>query len=79
MTDKLTELKAYCVVCQGEHEPLKACPFCGGDDAWIWPTGVLFPNMPKGFGVTCKNCNAGGHWDENRKEAIKAWNRRAND
>ena len=52
---------------------LKSCPFCGGEaytdsDGWrVW------------WGVKCADC--GRHSEEFRteKEAIEAWNRRAED
>lgn len=59
---------------------LKPCPFCGGEVQ-------LFKDDWDKYGAHCKECQAtvGVHLGEgwramlaNRKEAVTAWNRRAN-
>lgn len=51
-------------------EELKPCPFCGGeayldDDGW--------------FQVICENCRACVRLENNRSDAVAAWNRRVLD
>ena len=55
------------------EEKLKPCPFCGGE-AFLWRTNhIVF--------IQCSNYNANSHLVEvrakNDKDAIEAWNRRA--
>lgn len=52
---------------------LKPCPFCGGE-AEYRPVGFL--SDPCGY-VKCKNCGVKQYWYSPKKEAIEAWNRRA--
>ena len=52
-------------------EQLKPCPFCGGKAKVI-----LFM---RNYGVACTKCLGGivPHHEQTKHEAIKAWNRRA--
>ena len=68
------------------NDKLKPCPFCGSDAEL--QTDVRFPRnmcVPKrAYEVFCTNYDCIiGRVDEryytNKEEAIKAWNRRAND
>jgi Lar family restriction alleviation protein len=54
---------------------LKSCPFCGGE-AEYRPAGGL--SETNGY-VRCKNFCCEQHWYSPKKEAIEAWNRRAED
>lgn len=54
---------------------LKPCPFCGGNKLVI--------HGPQAFWIVCRECGAEGPtpsslW-KTKKEAAKAWNRRAKD
>ena len=57
---------------------LKPCPFCGNRDVGI--SGVL-PQFGEEmhYKVICFNCNAQTRVCAKRDNAIKAWNRRAED
>ena len=52
---------------------LKPCPFCGAD-AELYQT-----NDTRNFRVICQKCPAsvGRYWYHRKADAIKAWNRRA--
>ena len=54
---------------------LKPCPFCGGK-AEYRPAGGL--SDAYGY-VRCENLCCEQHWYSKEKEAIEAWNRRAED
>ena len=51
-------------------EKLKPCPFCGGKNIRIWKTSAPF--------VSCDDCLANTRCALTKKEAVKYWNRRAN-
>lgn len=53
---------------------LKPCPFCGGTDLTIRKGKYMWM-------VVCNNadCNAYGGCKHYKKDAIEAWNRRAED
>lgn len=59
---------------------LKPCPFCGGE-----AEAVYAPNDINRWGVQCKSCGCTvevEEWkgvEDTRGNAIKAWNRRAED
>lgn len=58
-------------------EDLKPCPFCGNS----WPA-IGQEREYSTFGtiyVYCTNCRASGPSMPSKKEAIEAWNRRADD
>lgn len=52
---------------------LKPFPFCGGE-------AKVFETDLKTFRVICKKCpcSVGRYWYYKKREAIEAWNRRAN-
>lgn len=50
---------------------LKPCPFCGGE-ATLNETTILGLS----YNISCANCN-GTNYNSTQKEAIKAWNTRA--
>ena len=54
---------------------LKPCPFCGGKDSGILTTSY----DGYWFAVFCENCMAHTRKCRQEKDAIEAWNRRAND
>lgn len=49
-------------------EELKPCPFCGGEAILEWEGDS--------YVISCKECNAEITFEQTRKSAIKAWNRR---
>lgn len=52
---------------------LKPCPFCGGE-----ATLYRVPNTPMVlYGVKCEKCDCRIHPRVLRKDAVYAWNRRA--
>ena len=54
---------------------LKPCPFCGGKD-----TGTLTTSYDGyWYAVFCENCMAQTRKCRQEKDAIEAWNRRANE
>ena len=55
---------------------LKPCPFCGGTPKVV--AGGFRPDPPTYY-VYCHRCGASGGVCDTKKEAIAAWNRRAND
>lgn len=52
-------------------EKLKPCPFCGGKSIHIWRTSTPL--------VSCNDCLANTACALTEEEAVKYWNRRAND
>lgn len=52
-------------------EELKPCPFCGGKNIHIWNTNTPY--------VQCYDCLASTACGNTNEEAIKIWNRRADD
>lgn len=53
-------------------EELKPCPFCGDKTVYVyWREEQYF--------VSCNNCDCEGGKQDTQEEAIKAWNRRADD
>lgn len=60
-----------------QKKELKPCPFCGGE-AKIHTSEEFFLIDKKKFSsVFCKNCQATSRYFNTSKEAIEAWNRRA--
>ncbi len=61
-------------------EELKPCPFCGDKADMIENSGRV-KNQPKSFHPCCHNRECimfiGAQWYNSEKEAINAWNRRA--
>lgn len=56
-------------------EELKPCPFCGGEAVLVDSgTDILI----RCYCISCRNCRCNSDWLKTRKEAIGAWNRRAN-
>ena len=53
-------------------EELKPCPFCGSGSLKI-----RYKITDRAFYIECQNCGGCGSIDGDLKEAIKAWNRRA--
>ena len=51
------------------NEELKPCPFCGGKNMRIWNTSTPW--------VSCDDCLANTAYGTTKEEAIKIWNRRA--
>ena len=56
-----------------EHYKLKPCPFCGSKHIDITNFGEVM------WFIQCDDCNATFPECDTKKEAIEAWNRRAND
>jgi len=56
---------------------LMPCPFCGVDAAGIVTSTVFFYARPKGYVVSCDNCDAVGPYKKIRDAAVLAWNLRA--
>ena len=56
------------------ENPLKPCPFCGGEKIAIGPEPEY---SIYGMFVYCKNCKASGPLKQSKAVAIKVWNRRA--
>ena len=54
---------------------LKPCPFCGGEAEYKMAGGI---SADYGY-VRCKKFCCEQHWYSLEKEAIEAWNRRAED
>ena len=54
-----------------KHE-LKACPFCGLDEARLVSFGTI-------AWVACGNCDAEAANTDTEDDAVAAWNRRAGD
>ena len=52
-----------------EFQPLRECPFCGGE-------AEATEYNDSDYTIMCKNCHAEIGWRE-KAEAIAAWNRRA--
>lgn len=62
----------------GETKKLLPCPFCGGGPVWDYYTVGVWDESEDRWNVTCDTC--GITFEEGfktRKEAIEAWNRRA--
>ena len=55
---------------------LKPCPFCGEKPR---PAATGFYPDPPVYYIYCDGCGASGRMCNTEKEAIAAWNRRAND
>ena len=49
---------------------LKSCPFCGSDK-------LIIPDLFSHIVVSCDGCGTDGPAKKNEKDAIKAWNTRA--
>ena len=58
-------------------EELQPCPFCGGEARKRNVEHTLLGDTY--WGITCINCNCGTAGYLNYNNAVKAWNRRAND
>lgn len=52
-------------------EELKPCPFCGGKNIRIWNISTPW--------VSCDDCLANTACAPTEEEAVKYWNRRADD
>jgi len=52
---------------------LKNCPFCGANEAWVWPYDVDGGTC---FSVHCRECGMGNYGYDTSEEAEDAWNRR---
>lgn len=67
------------MVCEKCEKPkkaeLKPCPFCGGKDSGILTTSY----DGYWYAVFCENCMAQTRKCRQEKDAIEAWNRRAED
>jgi Lar family restriction alleviation protein len=59
-----------------EHNELKKCPFCGNKANNF--LSYDFIKKQSRYIVCCSKCNATMNY-RNKKSAITAWNRRAND
>ena len=59
-------------------DKLKPCPFCGGEDVDLLEN-IEIQGVKVCF-VNCKSCQANGtmYLTSKKREAIAAWNRRAN-
>jgi Lar family restriction alleviation protein len=58
----------------------KTCPFCGGHDIEVYEHyGKAAGLEYGGFYPECTKCGCRLNYYETREEALKAWNRRAND
>ena len=57
---------------------LKPCPFCGGEAEEKSQTASLF-NTRNVWYIRCKSCHSTGEPKWHPKQAIEAWNRRAED
>lgn len=55
---------------------LLPCPFCGGEADLDEIPGSPFTTETYSWGAGCKDCNI-GWYNENKAEAIAAWNKRA--
>ena len=56
---------------------LKPCPFCGGENVEVFhPKYNPFIGL---YQVQCYDCHFGYKQCHTEKEAVAAWNRRAND
>ena len=51
------------------------CPHCAGE-ASVHRTGIFTPGTKKGFAVVCNDCGSIGSWQEEKNDAIAAWNLR---
>lgn len=60
-------------------EELKSCPFCGGEDLEKQQWRTYDARHPECFGVCCTYCGGRGGDEWSEAEAVKTWNRRAND
>ena len=59
---------------------LKPCPFCGGEAFVYKRSWSVWHTSPTDYTVICADCRAGvRHYFSKEAEAIKAWNRRAED
>ncbi len=61
-------------------EKLKPCPFCGSTDILDFNNAemAIGPNSIN-YGLICIECDARTGWYYTVDEAVKAWNRRADD
>ena len=61
-------------------EQLKPCPFCGCTDICDYSNAGLAIG-PKSicYGLFCVECDASTGWHNTLDEAVKAWNRRADE
>lgn len=57
---------------------LKPCPFCGGNNVGVWHE-FWYVAERDDYAVQCYDCHFGLSIKHTEKEAIEAWNRRAND
>jgi Lar family restriction alleviation protein len=57
-------------------EKLKPCPFCGSSHVLAEDFEEFDMGM---YWIRCGDCGAGCSTKDTTEEAIKAWNRRAND
>jgi len=57
-------------------EPLKPCPFCGGE-AGNWSRGSFQHSVQCNEGEPNDWCKVSTHWCESKETATAAWNRRA--
>lgn len=57
---------------------LKPCPFCGGVAELYEHKTFINPLALSGFYIKCQGCKVTTAYYKTAKEAIKKWNRRAN-
>lgn len=55
---------------------LKSCPFCGGNNVEV-RCQTFVGIYRKDYAVFCYDCHFGLAWKDTEREAIEAWNRRA--
>lgn len=63
-----------------EEIELKPCPFCGATaegEPLMNRVGIYQSELTKCFHVSCYKCGTTSNWYNTEKQAINAWNRRA--
>jgi Lar family restriction alleviation protein len=60
-------------------EKLKPCPFCGGGEAYVFPSHHEAGNSNKHFWMICSDCEADGPLAESESKARELWNKRVSE